>query len=93
MKLPAWIALVMLVVLPILGGLGHAKWWPCPQGKPDPTIQLKVDSITRVNAQQQAIIDSLFQVPPVTIRVHEQLRTSTSLGLDSLRAVLLADPI
>ena len=84
----AVIALAML--------LGAALAWkltPCPEPiTPDPTLQLRFDSVARVNASLQARFDSLSTLPPVTIRIREALRSSTSLSLDSIGVDMLADP-
>ncbi len=69
----------------------HFKRCPEPIA-PDPTLQLKFDSVATVNASLQARFDSLSTLPPVTIRIREALRTSTSLSLDSLGSDLIADP-
>lgn len=85
----AVIALAML--------LGAALAWkltPCPEPiAPDPSLQLKFDSVATVNASLQARFDSLSTLPPVTIRIREALRTSSSLSLDSLGSDLLTDPL
>lgn len=88
--------LVFVAVIALAMLLGAALAWkliPCPDPiQADPLAQHRFDSIALVNARQQAMLDSLWLLPPVTIRVREKLRTSTSLGLDSLGTDLLADP-
>lgn len=69
----------------------HFKRCPEPIA-PDHSLQLKFDSVAQVNALLQARFDSLSTLPPVTIRIREALRTSTSLSLDSLGSDLLANP-
>ena len=84
----AVIALAML--------LGAALAWkltPCPEPiTPDPTLQLRFDSVATVNASLQVQLDSLSTLPPVTQRIREALHISRSLSLDSLGSDLLADP-
>ena len=69
----------------------HFKRCPEPIA-PDPTLQLKCDSVAQVNASLQVQLDSLSTLPPVTQRIREALHISRSLSLDSLGSDLLADP-
>ena len=69
----------------------HFKRCPEPIA-PDPTLQLKFDSVAQVNASLQVQLDSLSTLPPVTQRIREALHISRSLSLDSLGSDLLADP-
>ena len=69
----------------------HFKRCPEPIA-PDPTLQLKFDSVAQVNASLQVQLDSLSTLPPVTQRIREALHISRSLSLDSLGSDLFADP-
>ena len=69
----------------------HFKRCPEPIA-PNPTLQLKFDSVAQVNASLQVQLDSLSTLPPVTQRIREALHISRSLSLDSLGSDLFADP-
>lgn len=92
--IPYTIATAFVLILALaIGWMMASHYKRCPEPiAPDPTLQLKFDSVATVNALLQARFDSLSTLPPVTIRIREALRTSTSLSLDSLGGDLLADP-
>lgn len=94
MKPNHYLLIAVAVVFFVLGSFMHKAIWPCPVPKPpDPALQARFDSVTTVNADLLQQIEALSNQPPITIRVRDQLRTSSSLGLDSMRADFLADPI
>lgn len=92
MKPIPYIAAAFLLGL-AFGWLLTTHFKRCPQPiAPDPTLQLKFDSVAQVNASLQVQLDSLSSLPPITERIREALHISRSLSLDSLGSDLLADP-
>lgn len=92
-KTTIYLLIAAFVAGGVLGGFVlDAFTKPCPEVKIDHTLQAKFDSVTTANTALLQQIDALSNMPPIIQRVREQLRTSSSLGLDSLGAVLLADP-
>lgn len=92
MKPLAFIAVIVLSAL--LGAALVRKFDPCSEPQPqDPRIAFALDSLKADGLRKDTIISALISQEPITIRIREQLPSSSSLVLDSLRADLLADPL
>lgn len=92
--IPYTIATAFVLILALaIGWMMASHYQRCPEPiAPDPSLQLRFDSVAQVNASLQAQLDSLSTLPPVTQRIREALHISRSLSLDSLGSDLFADP-